>query len=147
MSERIIKFRAWDKKQIGAFNDMQYPHDYDLVEFLQIVREYPECDWELMQFTGLTDKNGKEIYEGDVLKSSDTDRVWVAVWADKSSRFVVQQQAPPKKKFDGRLGPLTTGLQWHLAEKMAVVGNRFENPELLNPEPIPSPEPVTESMT
>ncbi len=62
---REIKFRAWDKKDRRLFQ-VEYLGLNDVHAFDDIGRE--STDFELMQYTGLRDKNGTEIYEGDVLE-------------------------------------------------------------------------------
>jgi len=58
---REIKFRAW-------FEDGEMLR-LDLANHKNILRLYNQCeDAKIMQFTGLLDKNGKEIYEGDIVE-------------------------------------------------------------------------------
>lgn len=71
---REIKFRAWDGKRMTTsgimFNNstgcVEVPKDASLGGSMTI-------PYHLMQFTGLTDKNGKEIYEGDILSITEVD--------------------------------------------------------------------------
>lgn len=74
---------------------------------------------ELMQFTGLLDKNGKEIYEGDVVKSCDNQY--------DGSTFKDLLQVV--EFTEGSFVPVS---ERH-SSCFEVIGNIYENPELLNP--------------
>lgn len=118
---RELKFRAWDlldKKMIS------------LAYFQQIPSNWKEV-WVLMQFTGLLDKNGREIYEGDILCTFNTDPQWdiwdkedygytVVKWDDESDSWVGSKWT--WDKFDESV----YGIQF-----CEVVGNVHENPEIL----------------
>ena len=118
---REIKFRAWDKDE----NEMIYGIDECLMNwdglqrnvdrFLHMPSHIP-----VMQFTGLKDKNGKEIYEGDILRDID-DVVGDVFFADGG--FKVDY---------GRKG------DYWLASRegsvVIIIGNMYENPELIKKE-------------
>lgn len=119
---RTIKFRAWDKqyKQLGMVTHLDFitnelDHDKNLSE--------PKSTehFELMQFTGLLDKNGKEIYEGDIVKPfTDDGNLAQVIFLNGS--FVLATQ-----KKDGSY------LIWNYMEsEVEIIGNIYENPELLN---------------
>ena len=141
---REIKFRAWDKidKKIrkvtclNFFDEMIYM-DETLDGNYRIRREE---EVELMQFTGLTDKNGKEIYEGDVLKVKDER----SSTNEKGELYYDYKNAKVVWYFDGYKAELANGEIWDNKcsyedfsndvdwEKTEVIGNQFESPELLN---------------
>jgi uncharacterized phage protein (TIGR01671 family) len=121
---REIKFRAWDKK-LKEWMDIEF---YHLVSFngdvyfysMGKLTKYPEA--ELMQYTGLKDKNGKEIYEGDIIeeitKNGEGDKI----------RSVVTF-------YDGIFGDDTHD-EWTVKELIDdfgayVIGNIYENPDLI----------------
>lgn len=77
------------------------------------------------QYTGLTDKNGKRIFEGDIIKD-DWGKVYKVFFTDKSCSFMVRIDDTPNEyeKGDYRIGKAWTNT-------IRVIGNIHDNPELL----------------
>jgi uncharacterized phage protein (TIGR01671 family) len=115
---RQIKFRVWDESQ----NNMWYINDLYWFEenFVHSFDENPDLTFQ--QFTGLKDKDGREIYEGDIV---DT---YVSRLGEY--RLVVEYHAPA---FDFFTLPKPMEFQMCFSEinDPKIIGNIFENPELL----------------
>jgi hypothetical protein len=76
-----------------------------------------DCGFIPMQFTGLHDKNGTEIYEGDIVK-------WIHQYGDFAP--TIQTSIVEYKQYaDGWIG-------YEVFNQSEVIGNIYENPELLN---------------
>jgi uncharacterized phage protein (TIGR01671 family) len=127
---RVIKFRAWDGKEMineAIKINFEPAHIYKGCAFPD------SCTYSLMmngaqsvmQFTGLLDANGVEIYESDVIKGLLVDK--------RGERFeftgsVFYQEYEFCIETDLHSWPVAA---WHCVEKPAVIGNIYQNPELL----------------
>ncbi|WP_203363061.1 YopX family protein [Bacillus sp. REN10] len=124
---REIKFRVWDK-------DMKKMHTcgenvHDSIDFLENTACYYNLQngcgsmpdgsgtYELMQYTGLKDKNGVDIWEFDLLKDEE-NFIWEVVFENGSFRV----------RCDDLLAVRLLNV-WNKA--CCVVGNVFQNPELI----------------
>jgi uncharacterized phage protein (TIGR01671 family) len=111
---REIKFRAWDDgKMYHSHNNDINRGSHQLRWFFDKVRE----DAIIMQFTGLYDKNGKEIYEGDIVKLNDL--ICPITWDDGGYQMITSSTQGKSAAIQQRL------------VKFEVIGNIFENPDLL----------------
>ena len=120
---REIKFRAWDKNKQEMISGFMVESDtgkcytgwQNSIELEDLI---------LMQYTGLKDKNGREIYEGDIVKC------WPRNGSFKAVELVEWDNCGFHPYSDCRLncGCCASGLRGGETE---VVGNVYENPELL----------------
>jgi len=107
---RELKFRRWDTEYNRFFYiDFSYVKKVDFYDFFEYV------DGPIEQYTGLKDKNGKEIYEGDII--IDEERYISTIsWSDFKFMWV-----------DSEFGSLED-----VPDDIEVLGNVHENPELLS---------------
>lgn len=129
---REIKFRAWFELENKMVNPENLALSYDGEDCHDFAfdKEFPDgksnipgtlC-FKLMQYTGLKDKNGKEIYEGDVLK--DGDIITEVVFRDFSWQEKLISSPHNHRSnyfpFDNEIRTVAT-----------IIGNIYETPEYL----------------
>ena len=126
----IPKFRAWskNKKVMSEVKKINFwSEELDTVAFEGKFLE----DVELMQSTGLLDKNGKEIFEGDIVKRY-RNPLFKAEW-EYQIETVVKREACLllDKKFGKNSATMRFGSPFAKSDLLEVIGNVYENPELL----------------
>ena len=139
---REIKFRAWDivNKRMFVPRKMEFVPKTGVwlnsenitldigctvVYFDAKPLEWAEKYFELMQFTGLKDKNGKEIYEGDLIRYAGDDGVYFEVFYNQdSARFSMCRTHYQGNRCGAYIPEITSIVN-------EVIGNIHENKELI----------------
>ena len=137
---RKIKFRAWDKEKKDWLPNFLISQDGLLRELKSQQKDTSVLDWQhvvgdrikLMQYTELKDKNGKEIYEGDVVQQIDdieAERTmgektfeYEVVWlmGDGFNGYYIQTGKNP-----------IHSVSLEAVKNLEIIGNIYENKELI----------------
>lgn len=122
----IPKFRAWDKVNKIFTN---YKINDDIVYFyekhLGTWKRDDEIDrFKLMQSTGLKDKNGVEIFEGDIVRNIQTNSVGKVIWDFHNIGYYYSVKRKNTELFDHFT-------LFNAKNKLEVIGNIYENKDLL----------------
>jgi len=145
MKQREIKFRCWNKKGERWLDYGECVIDGSGQVHLVVGRKIFKAitkEVEVSLYTGLHDKNGKEIYEGDIVQEEYSHYPAVIYGKDFERGIVVWGRSRSCPECDGDILPVygwTTRPfnkdEWVWLDfpekKLEVIGNIFENPELL----------------
>ena len=124
---REIKFRAWDEKKTIMHKNFQFirsgvdgndwiifDSDTEKQKWDGNFNPYFAQQFKIMQYTGLKDKNGVDVFEGDILE--DYDNQYIGVVSFEKGAFIVTWE-----------GECCNAFEW---SGEAVVGNIYEHPHL-----------------
>lgn len=130
---REFKFRVWNLDYVKWITDDPMWH-YRVMDDLKWSDVFSLPPWKtyealvFQQYTGLNDKNGKEIYDGDIIQLSGAPYKYSIEWCDYY--WAINDHGALGYDDYGDLQPLNCCVY----ESAEVIGNIFENPELIKTE-------------
>ena len=117
--QREIKFRAWVKED-SEMKGYMITHDSPELNYSELIDTHNENgNTILMQYTGLTDKNGKEIYEGDVLEFPF--EMGIVYVINDGFRFAIKSFGSQTIEYESE----------EVLKQTKIIGNIYENPEFI----------------
>lgn len=127
---REIKFRFFDKikKRVLDVERLIFPIDENNYCIVTTEGYFRINEGQLMQYTGLKDKNGKEIYEGDIIRATFPDCTAVVAWEQDTVRNIGYTIESERKIV------YVDRVDRNDKSAVEVIGNIYENKELLEVE-------------
>lgn len=128
---KMLKFRVWDKVNKKMIDALELTSEGYKMRFNLEERTSDDIVW--LQFTGLHDKNGKEIYEGDIIndwEGNDCVVTWIFEWGMYASLFSHEYSNYKSHCIDS----IDETMFWTFPienKEASIIGNIYENPELL----------------
>ena len=125
---REIKFRVWDVENKEMLNVQELDFEPTFYGGRIAIRpdQYNDYfdteDMILMQYTGVNDRCGKEIYENDIVYVAGEDENAIIEWDEETARFVIH--------FDGWIADFDN----YYGKELEIIGDIYNNPELLGGE-------------
>jgi uncharacterized phage protein (TIGR01671 family) len=120
---RNIKFRGWNKISRMMVDDIQVYSPKDTLSLNSCFD--PDMIVLPLQFTGLLDKNDVEVYEGDIVKARNEDEVY------RHKYYIHYRAKQAEWQLGNKLDRGVTSMQYIDKNTIEVIGNIYENPELL----------------
>ncbi|ACK40918.1 MULTISPECIES: YopX family protein [Listeria] len=121
---RGIEYRVWDKEVEEMDNNPSVIEMWQTKPINEQFRLEAEEKLVWMQYIGLKDKNGKKIFEGDIVINSKGQIGYIAYLIQEAGFVVVLETS------DYRLGHRNTNESYAVASRHEVIGNMQDNPEL-----------------
>lgn len=128
---REVKFRAWWDGRSAPAEGMMKTWGELLSEFIpygEVIPQQEDSGWTLLQYVGLKDCKGTEVYEGDIMR---IEHFALGPILEHEEPDYVETSVPVEATIYGFRGcvSLANGADY---TRHTIIGNRFENPELVN---------------
>lgn len=114
----------WAEGNLNTYEgDMRKAYTFISNQYAGSIEVIPET---VGQFTGFLDRNGKRIFEGDIVKDNNGQNGYIAFLQQEAGWVIVW------KKHDSRMGHRTRWVAYDYDCTLEIIGNIHDNPELLN---------------